>query len=53
MEMLLQGGEREGEELCVSEYVSQTVALAWPLTVCGFRLGGESTVCVSLGWLLL
>lgn len=25
MEMPLQGGEREGEELCVSECVSQTV----------------------------
>lgn len=54
MEKPLQQGKREGEELCVSECVSQTVlavAVSVALAACGFRLGGGSTACISLGWL--
>ena len=57
MEMPLQRVEREGEEPCVSECVSQTVLavrFSVALTACGFGLGRGSSVHtarISLGWL--
>lgn len=51
MEMLLQRGERKGEELCVSGCVSQTVlAVATrcgPHSVWVWMWGGGSAVCES------